>query len=762
MFDNLQYSLGFVVTLSILLVTVSFLVLLYKPDHSDKLGRLRHWLGRWEFTADQIESRLSVQLALASFLSLFLEMLMIHWISAEIPVFAYFKNIVLIGCFLGFGTGCYLARARANLLALIVPLAVLATLIKLPWRPLRLALQGIPFYIAQTNDIYLWGTSGAATGLIDALVAVVMIVGLFALIAFTFIPLGQIVGSSLEAARNGIAAYSVNVLFSLFGILAYTGLCFLELPPPIWFAMSALLALALFWRVKSLRWRCALGLAVCTALVSIGPQSPARVLWSPYQKITISPVPNSATPMAYDLLTNDNWHQRIINLSPAFVSAHPELFKKVPAEWNSYNVPYHFYRDAGSVLILGAGTGNDVAAALRNSTGQVVAVEIDPSILKLGRQLHFEKPYDSPRVRTVVNDARSYIQNSTEKFDLIVFSLLDSHTEGSYFSNIRIDNYVYTLEAMRAARRLLTRDGVFIVKFWAATPWIGTRLHNLVRLAFDQDPVDMNVVAYEYTSSGRFIVAGSPARLREAMDHAQGTPYVTLNRVSSSLSEKLTTDDWPYLYQRQARIPPSFIVLSIAIALFGGFMLRATGVEIRSLDWHFFFLGAGFMLLEAQIVSKMALLFGTTWVVNSIVVSVLLILIVAANTVVQRFRRISLLPVYVLLFCSLLTGYLVPLNRLFFASIWLKALSAMALLCLPVFFAGIIFVRSFADAGFHASALGSNLFGALTGGLLECISFWTGIQSLLLVAAALYALSRLTLRADAQHSTARLAASHGR
>src|SRR5260370_28374816 len=111
--------------------------------------------------------------------------------------------------------------------------------------------------------------------------------------------------------------------------------------------------------------------------------------------------------------------------------------------------------------------GNDVAAALRNGADRVVAVEIDPLILALGRRLHFEKPYGSPRVRAGLDDARSYLQNGHERFDLIVFSLLDSHTTSSHFSNIRIDNYVYTIAALAAARPLLAPDGALIVALHA-------------------------------------------------------------------------------------------------------------------------------------------------------------------------------------------------------------------------------------------------------------------------------------------------------
>ncbi len=76
----------------------------------------------------------------------------------------------------------------------------------------------------------------------------------------------------------------------------------------------------------------------------------------------------------------------------------------------------------------------------------------------------------------MIDDARSYIENSHDQFDLIVFSLLDSHTTTSHFTNIRIDNYVYTREALQRARRLLKPDGLFIVKFQVDNPWIAGRL----------------------------------------------------------------------------------------------------------------------------------------------------------------------------------------------------------------------------------------------------------------------------------------------
>ena len=747
MANRLQLSLAFGFLLVIAMTGVFLMLGFYQQGSSSRLIRwVRHLAKAWEFSPSRVGGFSWVQLGLASLLSLFLEMLMIRWVAAEVSAFAYFKNVVLIGCFLGFGLGCYFCQRSINLLAFVFPMSLLVVLIKLPWPALRLVVQQIPYLIAPTSEIVLWGIHDVSAGFFGFLSAILLIVLLFALVAFVFVPLGQIVGWSLESAGNGILAYTVNVLASLVGVFLYAFLCFLYQPPAVWFAFSGIAAVILLWKVPRLRWTAAVAFLLCVSFVSLGPRKPSRELWSPYQKITLSPSPDAQHPITYELLTNDNWHQQILNLSPEFTATHPELFRTVPVEWNAYNIPYHFYPRPPSVLVLGAGTGNDVAAAVRNGAGRVVAVEIDPLILGIGRKLHFEKPYESPRVETVLDDARSYIQNSHGKFDVIVFSLLDSHTTASYYSNIRIDNYVYTLESLQAAKRLLQPDGIFIIKFWVQTPWIAGRLYTLVKTVFQQSPVDVNAATSDYTTTGRFFIVGSQPRIHQAMADPGLRSFLSNNQTIKKSGVSMTTDDWPYFYQRDRGVPLSFVVLSLVLVVFCWQLLRRTGTDLASLHWHFFFLGAGFMLLEAQIVSKMALLFGTTWLVNSVVVGGLLLLIVAANILIAKVPHFRCSVAYAGIFVSLTVAYLIPLETFFFPSIWLKACSATAVLCLPVFFAGLVFIRSFAAANFSGEALGSNLFGALVGGLLESVSYWTGIKSLLVLAAILYGASWLALR----------------
>ncbi|MBI4169143.1 MAG: methyltransferase domain-containing protein, partial [Acidobacteria bacterium] len=471
--------------------------------------------------------------------------------------------------------------------------------------------------------------------------------------------------------------------------------------------------------------------------------------WSPYQKLSIAADVSRGETIAYALETNGIRHQHVIDLSPRFVASHPDFFQGVPIEWNAYNLPFRFYPAPSSVLVLGAGMGNDVAAALRNGAERVVAVEIDPLILDLGKRLHFERPYDSPRVRRVVDDARAYIQNTEDRFDLVLFSLLDSHTTSSHFSNIRIDNYVYTAEAFEAARRLLRPDGVFIVKFQVDTPWIAGRLRDLLARAFGAPPIQLQAES-SYTTSGRFFIAGSRERLARSLADPEVAAYVRRHEDRDIEEATLTTDDWPYFYQHEPGIPAVVILISTVLAVLSWLAIRATGAGGGPMRRHFFFLGAGFLLLEVQIISRMALYFGTTWVVNAIVLSGLLLLIIGANGLIGWRPRFPVRVAYAGLFVSLALAYAVPTQRLFFVSIWPRALAATAVLCVPVFFAGIVFVRSFAESGFSGEALGSNLIGALVGGLLESLSLWTGIRSLLIVAGLLYLASLLALRRESR------------
>ena len=721
----------------------SVLLLLRLYTRGDESGRLGG-IGSFQLPLEFSYRRLFI----VSVLGLFLEMLMIRWISSEIRIFAYYKNFVLIACFLGFGLGCALCRRRVYPLATALPILFFTIFVAAPVPGMRDGVLNLTTLMGMTSQVLIWGVTTPTAFSYSALaVAIVAVAPLFASIVLSFVPLGQVVGAMLENAPRGTLGYTVNVAGSLAGILLYTVLCFFYQPPAIWFLVAGILfAVVFFSQRRSLlvfSGACVLAAAALTVWVS----NTSKTYWSPYQRLTLAPMRSENEIVGYTLNTNDSWYQWILDLSPEYLAKHKSAGQGDP-DWNPYNLPYRFAQSPKSVLILGAGMGNDVAAALRNTNAdaQVTAVEIDPLILKLGETLHFERPYQSNRVHIVNDDARSYIQNSREKFDLIVFAFLDSHTTASSFSNIRIDNFLYTVEAISRARELLNPDGLMVVKFQIGVPWIGERLRGLIQQVFQRQPFETRS-SLEHDPGGAYYIIGSEKVLQQISQNPSLTGHMAL---APEAHATLSTDDWPYFYQKDRGLPVAVLGLSGFLVCLSWYMVRrvlgSRASALSSWSIHFFLLGAGFMLLEAQIISKMALLFGTTWVVNSIVVSGLLVLIMAANLIFERWPTYSLTVPYVGIILAAILAYVIPLRVLLFESLLLRFTVATLLLCLPVLFAGMVFIRSFADAHFSGVALGWNLIGAVLGGMLETVSQATGLRALVLIAVGIYIASWVARR----------------
>ena len=259
------------------------------------------------------------QLMLVSLLSLFLGMLMIRWVSSEIRIFAYFKNFVLVACFLGFGLGCYLCRRRIQLIAMIAPLLLLTIILKAPISPLRRTMTALPQLLGAGVEVHVWGVPALPTSWTGMLLAVIVVVPLFAVIATTFIPLGQLAGWYLENAPNGVAAYSVNVLASLAGIAAFSLMCFLWQPPWVWFLVAGTCSLMVFWRNPAGRKAIGATFLAWVVLLAIPDHRNESTYWVPYQKLVVRPIYGIGQVEAYSLTTNDSLYQTVVNLSSAFV-----------------------------------------------------------------------------------------------------------------------------------------------------------------------------------------------------------------------------------------------------------------------------------------------------------------------------------------------------------------------------------------------------------------------------------------------------------
>jgi len=308
-----EFFLAFCCVVIVGIAANAYLVGLIRPGEG--ASRFQRF---WEFSPSTFGGFSWQKLALWSFLSLFMELLMIRWISSEIRIFAYFKNFVLIACFLGFGLGCYLSRRKTNLLLMLLPLLLLTTMVGSLWLGLRAAISQLPSWVAASAGTHFWDAPSVLA--IPALAAATaVIVPIFGLLVFFFVPMGQMVGWYLENASNGIVAYSVNVFAALCGIIAYTLLCLFSQPPITWFVAAGALLILLVWRVPQLRWASLATLVLCSGLFLWGVPKDARVYWSPYQKLTLGTWGTGREVLGYYLNTNDSWYQQILDLSPKFV-----------------------------------------------------------------------------------------------------------------------------------------------------------------------------------------------------------------------------------------------------------------------------------------------------------------------------------------------------------------------------------------------------------------------------------------------------------
>lgn len=378
------------------------------------------------------------------------------------------------------------------------------------------------------------------------------------------------------------------------------------LSPSVWFGL-VIAGVALLQDLPRDRVRVAF-LIVVVALFLRDSTSPDHyTVWTPYQQIEYSRAyAQNGEMVSGNVKVNHTGYQYITNLSSEFLLRHPELLKQ-PVDENPYNMPFRFAVPSPSVLIVGSGTGNDAAAALRHESQLVDAVEIDPAIAKIGRQEHPEHPYDSPRVSLHVTDARAFLKRTSQQYDLILFGLLDSHTQLSDYSNMRLDNFVYTEESLREAKAHLKPDGVLFVKFNVNHPWIATRLKEMLEEAFGKSPVVFFVPSYYSVDATCFAISPS-GRIEEALGRdAQLARFVAAHHVvPGGPGVPVTTDDWPYLYQRDRAIPRTYLVVSILVILIASALyLQVSGVGKGTPSLFFFSMGAGFLLLETQAVSRL-------------------------------------------------------------------------------------------------------------------------------------------------------------
>jgi SAM-dependent methyltransferase len=689
-------------------------------------------------------NRLSVRLFVLSVWMLFLELFIIRWISTEIRIFAYVSNLALLACFTGIGLGCFFSRKRR--ISCFYSFVFMAVLIVSAQSNIFREITGL---LSGFSDSVIWYAGVHTDKIVKALEGMALTTFLFVVILGVFFPLGQLMGDMFENHKKTIAAYSINVTASIVGIWLFGLLSFLSVAPPVWFIVSACLGFV-FIEKKILNVVLFAVFAFLSLIVMLVPSEKAIFsIWSPYQKLSVYPSFADGVHNGYQVMVNNVSYMSAVDISEQFVGKHfPGSQVEKRRRLNQYELPYMFRKDVRSALIVGAGGGNDVAGALRQGVNEIDAVEIDPVVYRIGKVLHPEKPYDDKRVRISVDDARSFFKKTKKQYDVISFGLLDAHTTSSSYNNIRLDHYVYTAESIREAKKLLKPDGIMVLSFQPAALWMPARLYCILEQAFKKDVLLFQLgAADKRTGYGGIMYVATLDELKLA-DTLNSNPelrdYVEANRIvlkSETDPVKVATDDWPYLYVEKPSIPTMYLFVILSLVAVLGIGAKFVFSKSGGINWHFFFLGAAFLLLEFQNISKSALLFGSTWLVNAYMITAILLLILLANLFTAYFKPRNIKPFYYLLWMSILAIYIVPLTDLNIANHYLKATLVACFMNVPIFFAGVIFIHSFSEYPQKDKALGSNLLGACAGGLLESLSFIFGIKALLLIVLGFYLLS---------------------
>jgi len=652
-----------------------------------------------------------VRLFLTSTTLLFVELLLIRWIPANVRYVGFFSNFVLMASFLGIGLGILLGRSGRRLP--VSPFAIL--LLAIVW----LVYQAQLNVQIRSSDELFFGLAESHAADANFLV-LPLIVGLVAAVmAALALPLGPLLRS-----RPPLEAYAIDIIGSMAGIAGFTALSATGTSPVAWFAVVAgllgLMALGSGVRI----WSAVGGLAMAAVIwLAIGAGGSGDI-WSPYYRISTY----HASDGNLTINVNGIPHQAL----------HPVAKPKDP--W--YDQVYRWFpgRTFGQVLIVGAGSGSDVAVALSKGAGHVDAVEIDPAIQRIGVEQHPDRPYDDPRVTRIVNDGRAFLRTTNKRYDLVIFALPDSLTLVSTAANIRLESFLFTEEAFTAVQDHLAPHGIFVLYNLYRQPWLIEKLAAEARHVFGAPPlVRLYFAVSAAIADGPGVVdlhgAAPPGDKVDAVPEA-GTP-----------EPRPAGDDWPFLYLRTPFVAPYYL-LALALILLAAVAAlavaaRATGTSLRRFSPHFFVLGIAFLLLETRSLVSFSLLFGTTWIVNALAFFGILASVLVAILVNARFPMRRPLPFYVGLFVSLTIAFLLPPEQLLLDPPWLRYLLAGTLAFAPVFFANLVFSYSFRETRAADMAFASNLLGAMVGGALEYLALLSGYRLLLVLVATLYGLAWL-------------------
>ena len=275
-------------------------------------------------------------------LSLLLELVLIRWLASVFPVYSFYKNFTMLACFFGLGAGYAVAERQPCAPALVLPmLALFVGVITLLRYDTGAAYLIFSVGWLSTFDLPVYFLLGAS----------------FIVCACICYPVGQLCGKLLHSS-NSLNAYGLNLVGSVLGVMALFVMSLYWLPPVIWFAATGgIMLLFVLSRdnFPSPRDRKLLRAARHPGLAGAAGNA-ADLFAVPVAGARSQARRADADPVRRQLLSEGlqfrGQQARSESAEDRYVRAY-------------YEFPYNFKKTPGRVAIVGSGSGNDVATALR-------------------------------------------------------------------------------------------------------------------------------------------------------------------------------------------------------------------------------------------------------------------------------------------------------------------------------------------------------------------------------------------------------------
>lgn len=700
----------------------------------------------------------------ASFASLFFELLIIRWLTCDFIAFGVFKTFPLVTCFVGLGTG--VAKGDRKFFKYVAPALFITVLVSL-YTSYK-GYGGVPFpslTLYQWNNLSMENLQLLSLQVFQmTLLIILLLMGPFAVM----FSIGTIIGETFNKL-SPLKAYCIDIMGAITGSITFALLSFFCISPNMEVLLfSAIVGLLVFKTQPTKQLKIDIPVLIASCVVAMLPVfNSTDTIWSPYYRIDVKPITLpanlNATGKQEDfgifVSTNRGFSQAFTPKFDIELSAEGEKeeaakllqgFLKVRK--NYYSIPY-FFKQPKDILILGAGSGSDVAEACKRGATWIDAVEIDPGTLGLAKK--YNPNFTNPAVHYHLDDGRRYIAKNDKKYDLIILACLDSRALSGTGSSLRTDCYIHTQESYIDCVKLLKPDGVFALSFGASvdgnSDWLRDRIYRTLTSVTGYPPIVMSDEKATPKWPAYYFVTGQPVKDGLVKAPVLDNSFAQLDIPAASANGLILNDDWPFLYVRDKVLDlPYLVVLSLIVAITTYVARSLIFSKKTGSDVQLFFLGSAFILVELQAISRLSLLYGATWVTASIVINGVLLMILAANYVTIKSQKpFNQNILYALLFVSLLASYLLPVNaiRTSMASMdMVAAVLITVVTLLPILMAGLIFATAFKVVQHPSRSFAFNLLGSVLGGLLEYLSTYVGINNLVLVSIILYVFSFLAAR----------------